>query len=190
MSDVINKAQPDGDPAFSEFQIFRDANTPEFPPAQWVRNSPNLAGLIGSGSDFAPQVPRIYWIVDPPNSQNLREMTAPEKAVVDGTPSNIADARVIRKSQLDNQTFSYILGRYPTAVYQGLLLIGQQANGQRGQYITDWLDWTETVYDALAAAENLVDAAATVPAVEAITLDLSPFDGTDPLATIQGAMNL
>ena len=81
MATVVNKAAPDGDPSYPDFQVFLSANTPDFPPAQWVRNSSNLDGLIGTGTDTDPQVPKRYWIVDPPSSQNLREMTPAEKLV-------------------------------------------------------------------------------------------------------------
>lgn len=190
MATVVNKAAPDGNPAFADFFTSLEANTPDFPAAQWVRNSPNLAALIGNGSANSPEVPKLYWIVDPPASQNLREMTPAEQDAANIAPDNLTAARANKKQELENTTFGYILTRYPSATYEGLMLISQQANGQRRAYLVSWFDWSQTVYQELADTEDIVDALDDVTDIEAVTIDLTPFNGTDPLVTIQGAMSL
>lgn len=184
MSDVVNKAPPDGDPNFPPFFTLLSANTPDFPPAQWVRNSPNLAGLIGSGSPDNPQVPKRYWIVDPPNSQNLREMTAPEKAAVDGNPSELAAARAVQKVRLEQAAVSYVNSRYSAELQLIFSQLEPAANGAQATALGNWFQWLETVYSATRAGENAVNAATTVPAIQAITVSYAAFDGTDPLLTL------
>jgi hypothetical protein len=184
MSDVVNKAPPDGDPAFAPFFTLLAANTPDFPPGQWVRNSPNLPALIGTGSPDNPQAPKRYWIVDPPTSQNLREMTAPEKAIVDGAPAELAAARATKRVELHAAATAYVGSRYSA----DLQLIFQQAQpvatGTRGVELSAWFAWLTTVYSATKAGEVAVNAAASVPAIEAVSVSYATFDGTDPLTLL------
>jgi hypothetical protein len=108
MSTAVNKPAPAGNPAFADFFVELSGNTPDFPLAQWVVNSPNLPALIGNGSGNDPQVPKRYWIVDPMSSQNLREMTAPEKVAADTNPTTLAAERASRKQSLTLEAHAVI----------------------------------------------------------------------------------
>ncbi len=183
MSTVVNKAPPDGDPAFPSFHVLPSANTPDFPPQQWVRNSPNLSGLIGTGTTENPQTPKRYWIVSPSNSQNLREMTPAEKAVVDGNPAELAAARSVRIAVLRQQVSDYLASRYDEFLQRAFQQAVVRATGSRLIALNAWFDWLTTVYSANKAGELAVAAAITVPTIEAVTVNYVPFDATDPLTS-------
>ena len=183
MSTVVNKAPPDGDPAFPSFHVLPSANTPDFPPQQWVRNSPNLSGLVGSGTIDDPQVPKRYWIVSPTNSQNLREMTPAEKAVVDGNPAELAAARSIQVALLRRLISEYLAGRYDEFLQKAFQQAVVPATGTRLTSLNAWFDWVTTVYSANKVGELAVAAAITVPAIQAVTVNYVPFDASDPLTS-------
>lgn len=182
MGTLVNKAPPDGNPAFPAFHVLSSANTPDFPPSQWVINSPQLRPLVGTGTIDNPQTPKRYWIVSPPSSQNLREMTAPEKAVVDGNASEVASARTVQVQFLRQQVNDYLASRYEPHlqhVYQQLVV---RATAARLTNLQAWFDWLTTIYSATKVAEQAVAAAATVPAVQAISVNYAAtFNATDPL---------
>lgn len=189
MATVVNKAAPDGDPAFTDFFTLLQANTPDFPAAQWVRNSPNLVLLIGTGTVNNPQVPRRYWIVDPPASQNLREMTPTEQAAADTDPTDLLTAQTGQKAGFENQTLGYLAGAYTAELQTQFVILAAGAVGPRALLLGSWVSWVETVLDEMATQMNAVDAATTILAVQATSLDLSPFDGTNPNITLQQVMN-
>ena len=181
MSTVVNKAPPDGNPAFPSFHVLTSANTPDFPPSQWVRNSPNLAGLVGSGTPDAPQVPKRYWIVSPSNSQQLREMTPAEKAVVDGSGTQLSAARATQIAVLRQRASDYLASRYDEFLQRAFQQAVVRATGPRQVSLNAWFDWLTTVYSANKAGELAVAAAVTVPAIQAVTVNYVPFNATDPL---------
>ena len=185
MSVVVNKPQPDGDPAYPAFAALLSANTPEFSQAQWVVNSPNLEALIGSGTPQSPQVPKRYWVVDPLASQNLREMTAPEKTVVDSSSSELGAARSQRKGELAQQAEAFLDSRYLLIQREAFaeLLVRGPAIGDRAALL-GYIDWLASFYVALGQALAAVDAATTVPAVESVVLATAPFIASDPLVTL------
>lgn len=185
MSTVVNKPAPTGDPTFEDFYVQLVANTPDFPPAEWVRNSPNLAALIGAGTPTNPDVPKRYWIVDPINSQNLREMTAPEKAVVDTDVPALAAAKATQIALVENDNQAYLLTRYTQFLQTAFQQLEPSATGQQMVALNGWFAWVESVYQGTGAAEVLINAAADIPAVQAITVDYPTlFDGSDPLLTL------
>lgn len=189
MGTVVNKPAPTGDPNYPDFATSLSANTPDFSLTQWVVNSANLAGLIGSGTPSNPQVPKRYWVMDPVSSQNLREMTAPEKAVVDASASALSTARGKRKGELADQAESFLTSRYKPIereAFVELLARGPDA-GDRAAVLA-YIDWLTTFYVALGAALAAVDAAATVLLVEAVTLNTAPFVTSDPLTTLAGVV--
>ena len=185
MSSVVNKPSPTGDPAFPDFYVQLSANTPDFPTAQWVRNSPNLAALIGAGTPENPDVPKRYWIVDPIGSQNLREMTAPEQAAVDGSAPELAAARASKTRELQLLAVGYLTSRYTSELQLMFQQLWVSANGPALVALNGWFAWVETIYAAVATAQATADVAATVPLVEAVSVNFSVFDGTDPLTTLQ-----
>lgn len=183
MADVVKREDP------NKFAVHLRANTPDFPPADWIRNPLNLAALIGSGTAEAPQVPKRYWVVDPPQSNNLREMTGPEKAAVDGAPSpaELTAARAARKAVLTAVAEQFLAGRYDPDRQRSFLQLRQGATGQQLAALNSWLDWVRSVFEALNGRLNAVDAATTLPAVEAVSFDTSSFVVTDPGMTLQQA---
>jgi hypothetical protein len=188
MSTAVNKPAPAGNPAFPDFFVELSGNTPDFPLAQWVVNSPNLSALIGSGSAITPQIPKRYWIVDPVSSQNLREMTAPEKTAADTNPTTLAVERAQRKQALTSQAHALIESRYTAEQREEFTQIRQRAGGGQLVALNNFFDWLVAMYTVLGNALDAVDAASSVPLVQAVTANYTAPLAADPLLTLQAVV--
>jgi hypothetical protein len=99
-----------------------------------------------------------------------------------------------KKESFSMQVYQFISGRYSVQVqqmFQALLTeasIGGLTN--RIAYIQQLLDWVKTIVAANMVADDAVDAAVTPEEIEAVTLDLLPFEVTDPAVTVRGAMEI
>ena len=99
-----------------------------------------------------------------------------------------------KKSSFSMQVYQFISDRYSVQVqqmFQALLTeasIGGLTN--RITYIQQLLDWVKTIVAANIVADDAVDAAVTPEEIEAVTLDLTPFEATDPIVTVRGAMEI
>jgi len=99
-----------------------------------------------------------------------------------------------KKSSFSMQVYQFISDRYSVQVqqmFQALLTeasIGGLTN--RITYIQQLLDWVKTIVVDNITADDAVDAAATSEEIEAVTLDLTPFEVTNPDVTVRGAMEI
>lgn len=164
----------------SDFTILRSVNTPDFAPANWVINPAALSTLVGSGTDADPEVPKRYWIVDPPTSQNLREMTTPEKDAVDADAGVLVSVRTTKKLSLSNQTSAFINSRYSQQTRDAFAELRSTVSGEQQTLLNQYYSWYASVYDAHNAVMAQVDAASTVPAVLTLFVDYGPLASSDP----------
>jgi hypothetical protein len=181
MSTAVNK---------STFEVLRSVNTPDFPPVVWVINSPNLDTLVGSGTDSNPQTPKRYWIVDVPSSQNLREMTQAEKDAIDVSVGSLSLARTERKGTVKAQTDAFVLSLYSTSDQQDLINLRSSASGEQKVFLDSFFAWYRGIYSALKVTFSQIDAAATVPAIQSISLSYTSFAASNPLVTTDGVLAL
>ena len=99
-----------------------------------------------------------------------------------------------KKDSFSIGVYQFISDRYSVQVqqmFQALLTeasIGGLTN--RIAYIQQLLDWVKTIVAANITADDAVDAAVTPEEIEAVTLDLTPFEATDPAITVRGAMEI
>lgn len=181
MSNVVKRENP------NQFQVILSANTPDFPPVDWVINPVNLPVLIGNGNSINPQVPKKYWIIDPVGSSNLREMTAQEKALVDGDPQEVIDARAERQALLQQATDDFLVSRYDEGTTRHFLALRWTAVGPQLTDLNNWLNWYRTVITGLNTQLTALAAAKTVTDVTAVTFDPTVFIATDPGAKLTSA---
>jgi hypothetical protein len=172
------------------FSVLRSVNTPDFPEVDWVINSANLDGLVGFGTDDNPDVPKRYWIVDPLSSQNLREMNQTEKDAVDVSAGPLLAAQEARKAFLQVETDAFVESRYSLSEQQNLANLQASVSGEQAEFLDSYFDWYQSVYNALSAALVSVDAATTIPTVEAVVIDYSPYIASDPEVTVEGVLAL
>lgn len=175
--------------AKSDFTVLRSVNTPDYSTADWVINSANLDALVGSGTDSEPEVPQRYWIVDPPASQNLREMTQPEKDDVDADLAEVSKARAKKIPKLSQQTKNFLDSRYSPSVQASFSQLQATVSGTQKVLLDSYNTWNRTLYDELNAAITAINAATDVLTVEGITLDFAPYVVSDPLVTVEGVLN-
>ena len=168
--------------------VYRSINTPDFPTTEWVINSPNLDALVGTGSDADPQVPKRYWVISPAGSQTLREMTQLEKDAVDVSGTLLAAAKTKRKDRLQIAADSFIKGRYTDQQQQNLQNLAGTVSGAQKTLLDSYFRWYESVHAGLSTAFAAVDAASTIPAVEAVSMVFTTFIGTDPAVTVAAVL--
>lgn len=180
MATAVNKPAPLGDPSFDDFFVLLGVSAQQYPPSQWVVNSPALSSLIGNGSENEPDIPKRYWIISPPSSQNLREMTNAEKAVVDASGSGLSALKQQKIIELETASAEYVRSKYSNE----LMLFFQQLlptrSGPRLVALNTWFDWAASVLSATGNAERSVLGAPNADAVNAVTVDFAPFDLSDP----------
>lgn len=174
----------------ADFTVLRSINTPDYPLVDWVINSPNLDTLVGvTGTDDDPEVAKRYWIVDPPTSQNLREMTQPEKDAADADLAEISKAQAKKIPKLTDQTKNFLDSRYKPSVQESFSQLRSTVSGAQETLLNSYYAWNRTLYDALNVAVTSVNAATDVLTVEAVTIDYAPFVVSDPLVTVEAILN-
>jgi hypothetical protein len=181
MASAVNK---------TTFDVRRSINAPDFPLSTWVINSPNLDTLVGTGNDTNPQIPKRYWIVDLPTSQNLREMDATEKTAADANATNLARSRASKKIELQTDTDNFILSLYSLATQQELSNLRATVTGAQKAFLDGYFAWYQSIRAALNVTFVSVGAAATVPLIEAVFLNYAPFASSDPGVTAEGVLAL
>jgi hypothetical protein len=96
------------------------------------------------------------------------------------------------KSDFSTKVYSFISDRYSVQTQQMFQALLTEASitglTNRMTYIQQLLDWVKTVVSANIATDDAVDAATTPEQILAITLDLSPFEATNPNITVKGAL--
>lgn len=173
MANVVNRAT--AQPLFS-------VNTPDYPSQDWLINPPGLETLI-SGN-----VPPYYWKV---SGEDVVEMSPGEKATVDA--ALLPGLKAQRIEQIAQQTRSFVVAQgYDDTAKHYLTALLADAYGtsktSRAAYITEALDWINAVQVAYGTAKAACEAAADKTALDAVVLDLSPFESTNPDVTPEGAL--
>lgn len=179
MGNVVNRKAPAGNPSYAEYHVLLSVNTPDYPSSQWIVNPLALLSLIGNGTTTVPQTPKKYWIVDPPASNVLREMTPAEKAIVD--QAELGPLKAERKALLTQAAQSYLDSRYPPEVQTQLLNLRPTATGLQLQGHVAYLAWYRSVHTGLLLQTTAVDNATSSAQISAITFDPAPFTASDPL---------
>lgn len=174
MATVVNR---------TTFQIIDSANTPDYDPALWLINPPGLDTLLASA------VPVKYWKVV---SDDLAEMTQPEKDVVDTNAASVAAMILALQDQIDTDVSNYIQTRYTVTQQVTFVKIYVDCIRKklipRLEYIQNFFDWTDTV---IAYGDSLKNQVATFTSLTQASLlveDFAQFNATDPNITRTGAM--
>ena len=99
-----------------------------------------------------------------------------------------------KKSFFSTNVYQFISDRYSVQVQQMFQALLTEASilglVNRMTYIQQLLDWAKTVVSANIVVDDAIDAAATPEEIEAITLDLTPFEATNPSVTIKAALEI
>lgn len=165
------------------YNIFPPADA-SFPSVDWSEDPSGLAALVTGN------VPKRYWIYDPPGGDALREQTAPEKLSTDTNPANVAVAQAVQKEEVLMETKEYMATRYDPYTQTVFFGTAIKATGQQNVALNNWSDWFITVYEADTAVQNAIDAASNVATILAMGVDYAPFTLSDPELTIQILYNL
>ena len=171
MSDVVNK---------ETFQVLRSVHTPEYPKTEWVRNPLNLDALIGSGTDDEPEVPKIYWVVDPPSSQNLREMTQEEKDLIEMDPVLLEELRTEQKNVVRETTRIFLASRYSEELQRELINLGASATNGQVAILEPYFDWVQDVFLAQNDVFTQIDEESSVTEIQSLGVDYDPLIASDP----------
>lgn len=165
MATVVNK---------TTLELRQSVNTPDYSADDWFIN-PTL-----------PLVDRRYWTVA---DGQLVAMTEQEQAAVDA--AELTAAKAARKLGLLNDTQSLVASRYPDPIREQLLSIftrsGFAGLTNRATYLGALAAWADSASLAWATACAYVDAADSLEAVAAVTVDDSFMDN-DPQVTIAAAL--
>lgn len=167
MATVVNK---------STFEIIQSANTPDYDPAFWLINPPSLDFMVAN-------VPIRYWKVSL-DGLDLEEMTPAEKLAVDTDPDNLAVAKASLLGSLRSDAQGFLDERYDnikrdTLIGMHTLSVVSRQKARR-DYVASFLLWLESLNEYIEGVVDSIEAAVDIPAVLAITYDLSPFDASDP----------
>lgn len=173
------------------FQVILSVDVVEnpelYPSEEWLINPLNLFALIGNGSPDNPQVPKIYWIVDPPESTNLREMTQAEKNFVN--PAAILNAaRAEQRLVLITQATVFVNDCYTESEQNRFLQLAACAEGSQLDAIAPYFIWYRSVMEALRARLQQTNIQQTVESIQAVNFDPLPFIQSDPRLTLENAI--
>jgi hypothetical protein len=131
----------------------------------------------------------MYWVVDPPESQNLREMTQPEKDIVNQDPAVLAEVKAAQKSAVGEATTAFLLSRYSQDTQDEFLILYSSAtNGQR-VLLDQYFCWVNCLYSAQVGLFGQIDEATSVPAVLSLVMDYSPYIASDPGITLNSVLS-
>ena len=176
MATVVNR---------TTFQIVESVNTPDYNPVSWLINPPGLSTLL------AGAVPVKYWKVV---SDDLAEMTQPEKDVVDTNAASVAAMILALQDQIDNDVSNYIQTRY--TVTQQISFVKLYTDGLRKkltprvEYIQDFFDWVNTVVAYGDSLKTQVAAFTSLTQASTLIENFTPFNATDPNITTTNAMTI
>lgn len=176
MADVVRRGT-------SPIEYLLSVNTPDYPEASWIINPPSLRMLLATVL--------LYYIKINVAEDDVEEMDPTEKAAVDA--AMLPDQKTVKIDQFAEETRQFVVvqgyddtaqkflnGLYTDAVNLGL--------SNRSAYIKQFLDWVvaiNTTYNtAKTDCQNAVDKAA----LDAVTMDLTPHEATNPDVTPEGAL--
>jgi len=99
-----------------------------------------------------------------------------------------------RKAIISRQTYAFISETYSPQAQQMFQALLTEASilglANRIVYIQQLLDWAKTVVQENISVDDSIDAATTVAGINAIGIDLTPFEATDPHVTVKAAMEI
>lgn len=103
-------------------------------------------------------------------------------------------SRKFKKRGISNQVYKFISNRYSIQIQQMLQALLTEASigglTNRITYIQQLLDWIKTVVSANLLADDEIDTAVTIAEINAVSVDLAPFEATDPAITIKETMEI
>src|SRR5574343_1395819 len=106
----------------------------------------------------------------------------------------LAAAKARKKEELSQFGIDVVTSHYPQDMQNVLLMMltGAMAQGlvHRVQYLGQFLAWSGSIQAAVYAAEDAVDAATTVDAVQAVVLDANILESGDPHITARVAFGI
>ena len=102
--------------------------------------------------------------------------------------------RNAKKKAVSNKAYLFISDRYSIQVQQMFQALLTEASilglANRIVYVRQLLDWAKTVVQENINVDDAIDAATTVAEIKAISIDLTPFEATNPQITIKAAMEI
>lgn len=168
------------------FKIHRSVNTPDYPEVSWIWNPPSLGTLIGTGTDSDPEVSKAYWVAE---ANDVREMTTLEKALVNADPEKLMACQGEAIVALTQEKDNFISHLYDSSTRDSLAHLQPTVTGEQKALLDTYFSWHRSVYDTYATAVEEVNAATSVPEVEAVNLDLSPLSASNPNVTVSGLLS-
>ena len=98
------------------------------------------------------------------------------------------------KGSLSTQVYSFISDSYSVQIQQMFQALLTEASilglANRIIYIQQLLEWVKTIVAYNLTVDDSVDAAVTPEDILAITLDLTPFEATNPSITVKAALEI
>lgn len=181
MADVFNKTTR---------EVRRNVNTPDYPTADWVVRSAK-SPKPGWEDLETRSVPFKHWKV---SGEDLAEMTQGEKDTVDS--SELVDLKVSHYLALVEQSRGYFDRRYPPERQANLAMLYAEAKTKvvpdltTANYVQGWWNWKLTVMNEVRSKRAQINAATNAAQVLAVTVDFQSFNASDPLVTVEQALNL
>ena len=106
----------------------------------------------------------------------------------------LAPLRNIRSTTFSNEAYGFISDRYSIQVQQLFQALLTEASidglANRVVYIKQLLDWAKGIAGTTLVADDELDAATSVEEIEVVSIDLTPFEASDPEVTIKGALEI
>lgn len=180
MADIIHRTQRDD--ATGKLLRYFSVNTPEVNTNDYLVN-PDLSGVSG--------VEEKYWkVTGTPPAGTVEEMTQGEKDAIDATI--LATAKTSKIANLRGSAVNYLGTRYDAQdrEFFHTLYIAAVGSGKtnRRAYLDSWFAWMDAAVTEVKNKIVAVNAASTVAAVEAVTLDGATLTASDPDITIGAAL--
>ncbi len=150
-------------------RLLRSVNDPDYPTEDWIHN-PDLSAVAG--------VPAERWVIE---GDTVRAMTEAEALPL----AKATRVRALAAAVRDYADAHYpdreeLRWRYRQAVDAGLT--------NRAALAQEALTWGDLVLLDYAQRAATLDAATTLAAVEAVSLDFGNHDATDPLVSVRAVM--
>ena len=170
-------------------QLLSSINSPSFPAVDWVVAMKNEQNVTTIENLTAAAVPTKYWKIVQPGDV-IEEMDAAEKAIVDA--AELPQVQPLLVAALPLKAEAYIATRYPDDVQKQISAIfaGSEKFPNRLAYLQKLLDWRETIYKEQQSVADQINAATTLAQALAVVFDTGQFTATDPMVTVEEALNI
>lgn len=167
MANVLNRAT---------LEYRRSVNDPDYPAEDWI-HQPDLSGVDG--------VPLYWWRID---GDAVREATDAEKQA----DIELHRARVIRalKIAVNEYGAAHYSERDEMRLSARLEEAYREGLTNRAAYIQTAMDWRDEVLATYGQRAAAVMAATTIGALDAVSLDFSSHDASDPHVDLTTALGI